>query len=118
MPIEHEYELECADFVRPSHHSQGGITPGLVLLVLGVLVVSLKAWSLMETFLSLERISNNFGAGVAGVFLLLLASASVFRWSVGRFDDSVGAAGASWRLSSSGLLLIVVAVVIFAVVIR
>jgi hypothetical protein len=118
VPIEHEYELECADFVQPVHHSRGGIASGLILLGLGILVVSLKAWTLAQTFRSLEQISFSFGAPVAGVFLLLLVGASVFKWSAGRFDDSVGAAGASWRISRSALLLIVVAVAVFAAVIR
>lgn len=117
-PIEHEYELECADFVQASHRSRGGIAPGLFLLVFGVLAVLLKAWSLMDTFLVLERISWNFGADVAGVFLLLLAVAAVYGWSVGRFDDSVGATDVNWRPSRSALLLIAVAAVVFAAVIR
>lgn len=87
VPIEHEYELECADFVRPRHRSRGAIVPGLLLLALGVLLVSFKAWSFLETLLSLERIASNFGTEVAGVFVLLLAIVSVYGWSLGRFDD-------------------------------
>lgn len=114
-PIEYDYELECADFARPSNHSRGGIVAGCVLLVLGVLVVTLKAWSLMGTILSLEQIRHGYGPEVAGVFLLLLAIVHVYKWGAGRLDDSVGAPDAGIRLSTSALILIAAsAAIIFA----
>lgn len=86
-PIKKDYELECADFMPPSHHSRGGVASGLFLVALAALVIALKAWSLADTFLSLERVSNSFGPSVAGVFVLLLAILAVYKWGVRRYDD-------------------------------